>query len=68
MIWGDGWVRANEDYQKKQILDRLLVIWEQHPHLRLGQLIRNVYPSDLLFSEEDWPLIERLGEFYGERL
>jgi hypothetical protein len=60
--------RAWEDYQKKAVLDKLLMIWEQHPDLRLGQLIRNVYPSDLLFHEEDWPLIERLEEFYGERL
>jgi hypothetical protein len=56
--------RAWEDYQKKLIVDRLLELWVTHPGLRLGQLIRNVYDDDRLFTEEDWPFIERLEEVY----
>jgi hypothetical protein len=56
--------RAWEDYQKKVVLDRLLELWIRHPKLRLGQLIRNVYDNDDLFTEEDWSFIERLEEVY----
>lgn len=31
--------------EKQDILERLYVLWERHPQLRLGQLIGNVYHS-----------------------
>jgi hypothetical protein len=66
--WGDGWVpgRANEPYQKKQVIDRLLELWLANPNLRLGQLIRNCFNDDL-FCVEDWPMIEWLEEVYGRK-
>jgi hypothetical protein len=72
MAWGDGWVprRANEPYQKKVILDRLLKLWLEKDQLRLGQLIGNVFHSTdqggiREYYAEDWDFIELLEKHYG---
>ncbi len=31
--------RANTPAEKRQIIERLLAVWQKHPELRLGQLI-----------------------------
>lgn len=58
--------RAWEPYQKKQVTDRLLALWERNPELRLGQLIANVVDGTDMYYEEDLPLIGVLEEFYQE--
>jgi len=50
-----------------QILERLQKIWEKHPELRLGQLIKNVFPDrypDLIYLIEDEQFIEKIEQFY----
>ena len=43
------------------ILDRLRVVWEQHPDMRLGQFIRNSrVDADMLWQIECEPLVERI--------
>jgi uncharacterized protein YihD (DUF1040 family) len=49
-----------------EILDGIKKIWEEHPDLRLGQLISNMSdrsPWPLFYIEDD-ELIERMEEFY----
>lgn len=72
MAWGAGWVprRANEDHQKKVIMDRLLNLWVEKKDLRLGQLIGNVFHSTDMggvrqYYAEDWDFIEILERHYG---
>jgi len=51
------------------ILERLKIIWEKNPDLRLGQLILNAEKSDLVFSSvyntEDNDLLNELEERYN---
>lgn len=65
--------RAFEPYMKKQVLDRLLELWEKHSALRLGQLIGNVFHSTdhggvAQYFTEDFPFIEELEKHYGKEL
>jgi len=56
--------RARHTYQKRQIVENLLVLWIEYPEQRLGQLIGNVLgSSEPLFYVEDLDLDERLNEF-----
>lgn len=53
-----------------KILERLRVIWEQNPDMRLGQLIENVFPNtefDYIsaYFLEDEPFIKELENFYS---
>ena len=54
--------RARTPDQKREVIERLLAVWENHPDLRLLQLITNVY-SDCYYVE-DWDFIEALERFY----
>lgn len=50
--------RAETDDQKRVILDRLLVVWQHFPTLRLGQLIDNARVAakvcpDLFYLEDE---------------
>jgi uncharacterized protein YihD (DUF1040 family) len=45
----------------KKILGELGKVWEKHPDLRLGQLLRQVtYDEDLFYLEDD-VLLVRIG-------
>lgn len=57
--------RANTVDQKFEVMKRLLTQWQLNPDLRLGQLIGNVFQSDIYFVE-DHKLIDKLEAFYGE--
>ena len=64
--------RARESRQKQEVAERLLALWEQHPQLRLGQLIGNVYHSTdaggaAQYYAEDYTLITTLEAFYEGR-
>lgn len=52
------------------ILERLKIIWEKNPDLRLGQLILNAEKSDLIFTSvyntEDNDLLNELEERYNK--
>lgn len=62
--------RANTSEQKRQIIERLHVIWEENPKMRLGQLLGNVLYSSSdptgtrMYYTEDFALIEELEGFY----
>ena len=54
--------RASTDEQKRDVIERLYVLWRTHPELRLGQLLGNV--SLDIYYEEDFHLLEILEQFY----
>lgn len=56
--------RACSTEQKKEIIDRLLLIWIEHEHLRLGQLIENAFIDQNLYNIEDYDLINLLEKLY----
>jgi hypothetical protein len=35
--------RATTDEQKEEVLARILAVWKQYPHERLGQFLHNCY-------------------------
>lgn len=49
--------RAKTPAQKRIIMERVLVVWEKHPELRLGQLLENavadVTPFELFYIEDE---------------
>jgi hypothetical protein len=50
--------RANNATQKRDVMERLLKVWEAMPELRFGQLLLNV-EHDGLFTIEDFDLVEQ---------
>jgi hypothetical protein len=62
-----GKPRSEDD--RVDILARIGVIWEQYPHLRLGQLMAMVLETDnnVLMEIEDYPLIGSLETSYGAK-
>lgn len=48
------------------ILEKIRELWEQHPDLRLLQLLLNVFPGSnpTVYYTEDEKLIEYLSEVY----
>lgn len=60
--------RARTYDEKQYVLDRLLMVWDRHPDLRLGQLLVNALSlggkseADL-FDIEDYGLAEYAEEF-----
>lgn len=59
--------RAYTPEQKKEIINRLLVVWISLPDLRLGQLIANANLTKNedkdIFYIEDFELIEKMESF-----
>lgn len=49
----------------KPLLERLEVVWKEHPDLRLGQLILNVVRDPALYYLEDEEIINSIEEFYS---
>lgn len=49
----------------EDVLARLKVIWDKNPDLRLGQLICNAVPAEVLYFAEDDELIEAVEELYN---
>ena len=48
-----------------KILERLSVVWEKYPDLRLVQLIDNVITNSMAYYIEDEELLEKIEAFYG---
>lgn len=57
--------RANEEYEKSLIVERLLACWKLRPHMRLGQLLVNAanVPGNDIFHIEDYDLIDLVEKF-----
>lgn len=55
--------RAMKDYEKREIVERLYRVWVENPHLRFGQLVKNVIRENL-YNVEDSDLIDKIESFY----
>jgi hypothetical protein len=59
--------RAVEEWQKRDVLEKLLDVWLKRPSLRLGQLIIcAMSPNDdsnSIFNIEDYCLVEKVYNF-----
>lgn len=56
--------RAWTQEQKEQVLSTILLIWNQNPELRLGQLLLNAAQTNL-YSIEDFDLLALLQKIYS---
>lgn len=54
--------RADEDYEKTLLIERLLAAWKDLPYMRLGQLIVNAEHGDPFYTE-DYDLIDKVEAF-----
>lgn len=60
--------RANLSPQKREIIERLYILWEENPELRFGQLLGNLYPGDTqMYYTEDYELVANLEALYEHR-
>jgi hypothetical protein len=56
--------RATEDWQKRDVMEKLLKVWIENPSLRLSQLIVNSIDVDTnLFIVEDYDLVDKVFAF-----
>jgi hypothetical protein len=60
--------RATVDYQKREVLAKVLKSWQENSKLRLGQLIVNAMSDQEnvltdLFNIEDYVLVKALNDF-----
>jgi hypothetical protein len=53
--------RAISAKQKRDVMERILKVWEENPEMRLGQLLINSGAS--LFYAEDFSLAETVEDF-----
>ena len=56
--------RAMTPQQKRDIIERLLSLWEDNPDLRLGQLISNTEGQANQFYLEDYQFMDMLEKYY----
>lgn len=56
--------RAVTPHDKREIIERLAVVWEKNPCLRLGQLLMNACDGPFLYNIEDYPLMKRVESVY----
>ena len=49
----------------KPLLAKIEKIWTDNPELRLGQLICNAVPAELLYNTPDDELSDTLEDVYG---
>lgn len=57
---------GKDDLLKRGVVWRLFRLWEEHPDLRLGQLLVNAF-GDGLYFKPDLELIGELEAFYRQR-
>ena len=58
--------RAENKADRKEVINRILAVWERCPTLRLGQLIENATTNgnpEYLFFVEDQVLVEILEKY-----
>lgn len=60
-------MRATTPEQRREVVERLLAVWERHPELRLGQLVCSAGNRHDPFYTEDFELVEKLENALGER-
>lgn len=56
--------RATEDWQKRDVMEKILKVWIENPSLRLSQLLINSIDVDTnLYVVEDYDLVEKVFAF-----
>ena len=51
-----------------EVMARIQKLWEQHPDLRLGQLLLNIhYPATAIYFMEDDEIVTQLELMYEKR-
>lgn len=57
--------RALEEWQKRDVMEKILAFWLENPQLRLGQLISNAMKKDDPdpFYVEDYDLVDKIAAF-----
>jgi hypothetical protein len=55
--------RATENWQKRDVLEKILDSWLALPELRLGQLLQNAIGNAELFYIEDYDLVNDVVSF-----
>jgi hypothetical protein len=56
--------RATEDWQKRDVMEKILKVWIENPSLRLSQLLINSIDVDTnLYVVEDYDLVEKVFTF-----
>jgi hypothetical protein len=57
--------RATEEWQKRDVMEKILAVWLENPSLRLGQLIVNAMGADDpdIYSTEDYDLVDSVYAF-----
>ena len=56
--------RATEEWQKRDVMEKILAVWLENPSLRLSQLIVNSLNKDSnLFIVEDYELVDSVYAF-----
>ena len=56
--------RAVTEDQKKEVINKILLIWLANPELRLSQLILNIFDDEDFFYVEDYDLVALAEEIY----
>jgi len=56
--------RAVEEWEKKDVMEKILNMWLKTPHLRLGQLIENAIRNQGLSHIEDYDLVNEINAFH----
>ena len=56
--------RATEDWQKRDVMEKILKVWIENPSLRLSQLLINSIDVDTnLYVVEDYDLVDKVFTF-----
>jgi hypothetical protein len=57
--------RAEEEWQKRDVMEKLLTMWLNNPQLRLGQLLVGAVPASTydLFFTEDYDLVDMVAKY-----
>jgi hypothetical protein len=58
--------RALTNEQKEEIIVKVLEVWEQHPHLRLGQMIYIALNDKDIFYVEDEDFVTELQKKFNK--
>ena len=56
--------RATEEWQKRDVMEKILAVWIENPSLRLSQLLINSIDVDTnLYVVEDYDLVDKVFTF-----
>ena len=62
--WYKKGARAVDDDMKRELMARVLIIWQANPELRFMQLLGNVFRKDAYYIE-DYDAVKAVEDFYN---